>query len=350
VAAPFTTPLLSGTRIRDSAKTGIELVVPSPSGGRGVYILDWAGVRTLGTPTVHDTVLVRRLARLARLDPGGMRSVALDVAQDGYAGREAVAAAKQALADTATQCLQAHFLLIVGLIEQVQPTGLTAPLPAVGISDIDRRSSAVLHRLAPLTGRSPAELNDGLRVMGNAFAAVGLAAQGHQARVPRLLARMEETHESLTEWLRADVENDLDGLGRAIARAMRTILDIGHAVLARTRASLADPVGLLRQWCKDPESVMTIATRAEWVLDGWEWLCLIWLSADSNGQRRMALLDMAQLIPVLPTEAGSWNDPVVPPEALQQPCRVTSRDNSWRSGGAAFALIGRNESLRAMGR
>jgi len=347
VAVPFTTPLLTGTRVRDSNKTGIELVVPNPSGGRGVYILDWAGVRTLGTPTVHDTVLIRRMARLTRLDPAGLRSVALEVARDGYAGRDAIPSAKQALADTAAQCLQAHFLLIVGLIEQVQPTG--APF-AAQIGDIDRRSSVILHRLTPLMGRSPAELNDALKAMGDAFAPVGLAAQGQEARIPRLLARMQETQDSLSGWLRADTDNDLDGPGRAIARAMRTTIDIGQAILTLTRARLADPVGLLRQWCKDPESVMTIATRADWVLDGWEWLCLLWLSAGSNEHRRMALLDMAQLVSVLPTEAGAWTDPVVPPEALQQPCRVTSRNDSWRSGGAAFALIGRNESLRASGR
>jgi hypothetical protein len=168
------------------------------------------------------------------------------------------------------------------------------------------------------------------------------------ARIPRLLVRMEEAQDSLAGWLRADADNDLGGLGRAIARAMRTAIGIGQAVLALTRARTADPVGLLRRWCKEPDSVMAIATRADWVLDGWEWVCLLWLSASSDEARRMALLEMAQLVPVLPSEAGAWTDPVVPPEAMQQACRVTSREDAWRSGGAAFALIGRNESLRAM--
>jgi hypothetical protein len=348
VAAPFTTPLLTGTRVRESEKTGIELVVPNPSGGRGVYVLDWAGVRSLGTPTVHDTVLIRRLSGCARLDPAAMRSAALAVAQDGYAGRNAVAAATQAIADSAAQCLQAHFLLIVRLVEQVQPAGLTVPSTAARTSDIDRRSSTILHRLAPMMGHAPAELNDGLRAMGDLFAPVGLADQDGDARIPRLLARMQETQDSLAGWLRADAGNDLGGLGRAIARAMHTATDVGRAVMALTRAALADPVGLLRRWCTEPDSVIAIATRVDWLLDGWDWICLLWLSAASDEARRMALLEMAQLIPVLPIEAGAWTDVAVPAEAMQQPCRVTSREDAWRSGGAAFALIGRNESLRAM--
>jgi hypothetical protein len=350
VAVPFTTPLLTGTRVRESGKAGIELVVPNPSGGRGVYILDWAGVRSLGTPTVHDTVLIRRLSGFAQLDPAAMRSAALAVAQDGYAGKDAVAPATQAIADSAAQSLQAHFLLIVRLVEQVQPAGLTATSTDARAGNIDRRSSAILHRLAPMMGHAPAELNDGLRAIGELFVPVGVADQDADARIPCLLARMQETQDSLTGWLRADAGNDLGGLGQAIARAMRTATDVGQAVLALTRVALSDPVGLLRRWCNEPGSVIAIATRVEWVLDGWDWICLLWLSAASDEARRMALLEMAQLVPVLPTEAGAWTDVVVPAEAMQQPCRVTSREDAWRSGGAAFALIGRNESLRAMSR
>jgi hypothetical protein len=57
---------------------------------------------------------------------------------------------------------------------------------------------------------------------------------------------------------------------------------------------------------------------------------------------------MAPLVPVLPAEAGHWTDLPPPPEMQRQPCRVTSREDAWRSGGAAFALIERNEILRAM--
>jgi hypothetical protein len=60
--------MLAGARLRNSERTGIELVLQNPSGGRGVYILRWPGVQALCSPTLHDTVLFRRLTSLAVID------------------------------------------------------------------------------------------------------------------------------------------------------------------------------------------------------------------------------------------------------------------------------------------
>ncbi len=344
VAVPFTTPLLSGTRARESAQTGIELVVPNPSGGRGVYILDWAGVRTLGNPTVHDTVLFRRMADIGSLDPAGMREAALDVALQGHAGRDAAAAAGQSLARDAAHRLNAHFLLMMSLIEQVSPSAAKATAAA----DVERRGSTILHRLAPMMGRAPADLADALAAIGALFAPVGVGAEDTDSRIARLLARLEEAQVTLSAWLRTDPENDIGGLGRAVAGAMQTAAGYGGTILTSARTALADPIGLLKRWFKDPEEVEATASRAGWVLDGWEWVCLLWLAAGSGDARRRALLEMAQLVPVLPAEASGWATLPPPPETLRQPCRVTSREDSWRTGAAAFPLIGRNETLRAM--
>jgi hypothetical protein len=348
VAAPFTTPMLIGTRIRES-KDGIELVVPNPSGGRGVYILDWGGVRALGHPNVHDTVLFRRAGSLARLDPAGMRDAALEVARDGHAGRDAAAAAKRSLARDATHRLNAHFRLMLGLIEQVHPAAAKS-IPLAGhAQEFERRGTAILHQLAPMLGRSAGELADALATMGDVFAPVGIGAEDTNARIAALLARLDQARESLLDWLRADAENDIGGIGRAIAGAMQTASGYGRTLLHAVRALPTDAIGLLKRWFRDSGAVVTTANRADWVLDGWDWVCLLWLTAQTGAARRRALLEMAQLIPVLPGEAANWADLPPPPEALRQPCRVTSREDSWRSGGAAFALIERNEMLRAMG-
>jgi hypothetical protein len=344
VAVPFTTPMLAGTRVRESAKTGIELVVPNPSGGRGVYILDWAGVRALGNPTVHDTALSRRMGAIHKLNPAAMRKAALDVALQGHAGRDAAAAARQSMSRDAAHRLHAHFLLMMGLIEQVSPLG-EKPTAA---EDAERRGSAILHRLAPMLGRAPAELADALAAMGAMFAPTGVGLEDDETRIARLLARLEEAHIALKAWLRADQENDIGGLGRALAGAMQTAAGYGSTILTTTRAGLADPISLLKRWFKDPQDVEALAERADWVLDGWEWVCLLWLSAGSDDARRRALVEMAQLVPVLPAEASGWTNLPPPPETLRQPCRVTSREDSWRTGSAAFSLIGRNETLRAM--
>jgi hypothetical protein len=349
VVAPFTTPRLTGTRIWVSIKGDLELVVPNPSGGRGVYILDWAGVRTLGHPTVHDSILFKRLASIDRLDPAGMREAALDVARQGHAGKLAIAAATLHQNRDAAHRLQAHFLLMIGLIEVVRPTGLKLGSLAQHAADVERRGSAILHQLAPLMGQSPAELADALAAMGVVFAPVGIAAQDKESRIARLLVRMEDVHAALSDWLRADPGNDVGGLGRAVAGAMKAATEYGQAVLKSIRATAADPLKLLKRWFAASDDVVAMAGRVDWVLDGWDWICALWLAAANDETRRVALLEMAQLVPMLPGETSSWTDTPAPPQMLQQPCRVTSREDAWRSAGAAFALIGRNETLRAMG-
>jgi hypothetical protein len=54
VAVPFTTPILIGARARPGERKPLELIVPNPSGARGVYILPWDGISGLCKPTVHD--------------------------------------------------------------------------------------------------------------------------------------------------------------------------------------------------------------------------------------------------------------------------------------------------------
>jgi hypothetical protein len=348
VVAPFTTPLLTGTRVRESKSSGIELVVPNPSGGRGVYILDWGGVRALGGPTVHDSVLFRQLAKIGRLDPCSMRDAALIVAKDGLAGRDGVATAKRCLARDAAHRLQAHFLLMIALIEQVSPTSMKIKSLADHAATVERQGSLTLQQIAPQIGRSPADLADALAAMGDAFAPVGVAPESTDSRIAALLARMEYAHESLSDWLHRDPQNDAGGFGRAVAAAMQTAINYGYSLMVSTRTALADPLGLLKRWVKDPEDVIGLAGRPSWVLDGWEWICLLWLIAQDDQTRHRALVEMAQLVPVLPGETSAWNDTPPPPEALRTPFRVTSRDDAWRSGGTAFALIGRNETVRAM--
>jgi len=85
--APFTAPLLAGARLRALNRSGIELVVPNPSGGRGVYILPWNSARTLCRPTVHDLRLYEELRRVPALTPGSVRLAARVVAIQGLAGQ-----------------------------------------------------------------------------------------------------------------------------------------------------------------------------------------------------------------------------------------------------------------------
>ena len=69
VAMPFTTPQLAGARGRPDVRVGLEVILPNPAGGRGVYVLPWAGVRELCRPTVHDARLQQLVAELKVVTP-----------------------------------------------------------------------------------------------------------------------------------------------------------------------------------------------------------------------------------------------------------------------------------------
>jgi hypothetical protein len=124
VAVPFTTPALAGARIRPADRTGTEFVVPNPSGGRGVYILSWTGVKQMCRPTVHDTLLHQRVSRLPVMSPAGVRATARQLAAEGLAGKDATLAATASATQERKELVLVNFLMLITLMEQVEPAGL----------------------------------------------------------------------------------------------------------------------------------------------------------------------------------------------------------------------------------
>lgn len=206
----------------------------------------------------------------------------------------------------------------------------------------------MLQQIAASLGRPPAQLAVGLMAIADAFAPVGVGWDDRAARIPRLIVRLKEAQAALSDWLHADPENDIGGLGRAVTAMMKVASDGSQAVLTLARSTLADPVTFLKRWIAAPNDAERLASRCDWLLDGWERICLLWNMANSPAARRASLLEMAQLLPALPREAVDWLPVPIPPEAMDPDYRVISRNDAWRSGGAAIALIERNETLRAM--
>lgn len=349
VAVPFTTPLLAGARVRKGSHNAPDIVVPNPSGGRGVYIVQWSGVRALCHPTVHDTVLFQRLAGLDRLNPERMRETALAIAGEGYAGTEAAAAATLTAATDRVLRLRAHFRLLTALLNQVNPAGRgDGAVSPHRTAEFDRRTSNVLHGIAPAFGCAAMHLAAGLEALGDAFAPIGIMPDERDTRIPRLVAKLEDTRNRVSLWLGAAPDNDIGGLGRTVTAAMTVAHQLASDVLSATRSMSADPAGLLKHWVANPEETVAIAARCDWLLDGWEGVCLLWQQASHDSGRRAALLEMAQVLPVMPRQVSEWTDRPVPDSAMDPAARVVSQNDDWRRGSAAFTLIQRNEALRAM--
>jgi hypothetical protein len=348
VAVPFTTPLLAGARVRHSGRSEIELITPNPSGGRGIYVVPWAGVRELCNPTLHDRTLIHRLALLPCIDPASVRDAALEVASEGYAGRNAVASATTTRDNDTIHRELAHFRLLAALIEQAESAGGKPTMPTQRTPAFDQLAEGVLRRLAPSFGCSAEHLIDALAAMGDRFAPVGVEWEDRTARIPRLMSTLGDVHAGIAGWLAEDPDNDIGGLGEMVTASMKVTCDGSHALLAGIRGMLSDPLALVKRWIAAPDDASALASRCDWLLDGWESPCLLWTMAASTASRRAALLEIGQILPVLPREVADWLAVPIPPAAIDASCRVTSRDDAWRSGAAAFALIQRNEALRAM--
>lgn len=317
VDTPFTAPLLAGARIRPMNRPGIELVVPNPSGGRGVYILPWGSARTLCRPTVHDMRLYEELRRLPALTPTAVRLAARVVAREGLAGQEAQEAAIAAAASDAKARLRAVSLLWLGL------------------------------RSAALPGFTPEVVARELDALGALFAPVGLPPDADAARLPKLLAALASLRAETDLWARVNAGEPLAALAAMVSSAAASAIAASGRVVQDARALATDVPGLLRQWTRTPDELAGRIARTEWLLDGWDRIILLWRDARRPAGQRAALLEMAQLVPDLPVEAADWIGQQ--PETLQagHDCRVISLTEGWRTGSASFALVARNERLRA---
>jgi len=317
VDAPFTAPLLAGSRLRQAQRPGLELVVPNPSGGRGVYILPWPSARSLCNPTLHDLRLYEELRRVPLLTPAAVRTVARIVAREGLAGEEAQQAAIAAAAADAETRLRMASKLWIGL------------------------------RSAQLSGLSPQAVAHELDALGALFVPIGLPPDADKARLPQRQAALESLRSETDQWARVSGGDDLGALASMISSGAAAATAAATRLIRDARDLAADVPALLQQWMRAPDDVRARVARADWVLDGWDRILMLWREARWPAGQRAALLEMAQLVPDLPEEAGDWLGQHSPPPLATRECRVISLSEGWRTGSASFRLTERNERFRA---
>ena len=315
VSAPFTTPMLAGARLRAAPARGghaLEAIIPNPAGGRGVYVLTWSERGELCRPTVHDTQLGDALARrpdLPLLCPAMVRQTSWVVAAEGYAGRAAAAAAQLQREDAA-----ARFAITSS-----------------------RLGAALAHHAAGAVAE-PAAQDRLARLLADIH-----SPEGAPARLPGLIAAVEALAAAL-----ADPAAVQSGQAAAAVLLVGTAAGLAHrsaaGLLRATIGRLDDPARLLRDWLADPAKVEQALSRAEWLMDGWERLVLLWQAALPGPAA--AAMEMAGLLPVWPDETEAWLD--MPAGSLQRPAR-RSPPLPWSDPASTVERIARNEYLRALG-
>ena len=317
VSAPFTTPLLAGARLRAApsrAGHALEVIIPNPAGRRGVYILPWSESGDLCRATVHDACLGDMLARredLPSLCPAMVRQLGWVVAAEGLAGRAAAAAAQLMLGDGTTRLANATTRLESAMARH-----------AAGASS----EPAARERLA------------GLLADIDSF-------EGAPARLPLLIDAVGALATGLPDWAAAQ-----SGPAPAAAKAVAAAAELTHrSALHLLRAAIGrldDPATLLREWLGDPAAVEQALGRAEWLLDGWNRIVLLWLAAQPGPAA--AVLEMSALVPVWPDEAEAWLE--LPAGTLARMARRPGpQGGHWSDPAIVVDRIARNERLRALG-
>jgi hypothetical protein len=348
VAVPFTTPQLAGARIRHAPRTGTEFVVPNPSGGRGVYILSWGGVKQLCRPTVHDTLLHQRVSRLPLMDPAAVRVTARQLAAEGLAGKDATIAAVASIALERQELILINFLLLVMLMEQVEPAGLRISADTEHTPEIDRRARRIVTQVGATIGRGAAQIAADLEALSALFVPIGLNAEIAPARLPRLLTRLESVAGGLEDWAKQLTDDSRSGLAASLGRSAAVTANCVSTAHFAARDLTGDVAGLLKVWAGTPGEVVKRTSRPEWILDGWERFCLLWETAATISTQSAALLEMAQLVPMLPKEGATFGEERLELEKLEPGLRNAQLNTGWRGGGASHGLIARNERLQGM--
>ncbi len=348
VVVPFTTPLLGGARARPGERGGPELLVPSPSGGRGVYILAWSGVRELCRPTVHDSRLNHKVNALASVTPHSIRKAAREVAAEGLAGRDALEAAKTGWDTEREETLLTNFLLLLTLVEQMEP----AEGHALGTGSeekeiLEARAKRAIARMAPRVGRPPEIIASMLEDMAPVFAAIGVGRQTAHARCARALDALRRLHAEAMAW--SQMHRDESGAqAEMIARVAELTISCTETTLDEAHGLTADMAGMLSRWGTEATSIRKLTARPEWLLDGWEQVCLLWGSSENDAARRAVLAEMALLVPIIPREASDWVGMPIDMDGAMRFRRTVTLNEDWRTGSAVFDLIARNEHLRAL--
>ncbi|GAC1343809.1 MAG: hypothetical protein NVSMB18_20330 [Acetobacteraceae bacterium] len=357
-AVPFTTPLLAGARVRAAQRSGLELVLPNPGGGKGFYVLPWTGVQEFCALTLHDRQLQDRAAGLQSVTPSGIRQAAREIAANGYAGREARDAATRAQRQATDDQLATNYYLLLILVSQVEQSALANMQER--LPQLEMRAKRAVASIAPELGLEPDFVSTLLEELAVLLQGIGVGPIAAKALLPRALGNLVALRRDLEQWTTSH-NDDTSELADIIGVTADLSIGCAGKAIADVRSSTEKMSVLLSRWRTEPQALSSWVARPEWLLDGWEPICLLWSEASTVATRRAALREMIDLVPILPKEVGDWIGMAEQIEAVNVYKRFSTLNRDWRSGlpvldlveeGASQACaldrVARNERLRAL--
>ena len=308
VHVPFTSPPLFGARVRRTSR-GLVYIVLNPAGVQGQYVVPFAACDGFAVPTVHDRLLADRIAALRELAPGPVRLAANGVAATGAAGE----AARDAALAAGNESERARAWLERALLDEAGDEA----------------------GCASLLGCAPAEFGKVLLRLASCLS--GLTLPGEmEGRLARAAQNLRQAAASIENW------SELQGrrwapLARFVTPSLRQASLRAEEALRRASALSGTPTQLAAAWRADAARVRQVLTLPGWLLDGWPELACLWEIAEDDEARRLALAEIAVLLPPWPAEIGAPRTAPAPIEPGGLPRDMPTPD-----------LVARNERVRTM--
>jgi hypothetical protein len=347
-AIPFTTPQLAGTRVRPGERVKLELLIPNPTGGRGVYILPWTDLQGLCRPSLHDQRLLMVIAERGAVMPSAIRDAAHDVAADGLAGRDAIAAARHARQAEQRCLLETNFEMLLALLRQIDPSSSgQRDQGSETAASLERRARAAVARVAPDLGLAPGAVARLLEELAAIYSPMGVGGSRATARIPILVAGLTELRQEATVWWQTRPED-----GRLEAGLLAMVADLTlscvRVALTDAQALTTDMRALLQRWSAERSGLAQRIARPEWLTDGWDRIIEVWRASRALPTRRDVLGEITLMLPVIPREAADWFSVALDrQEALLRHRRKLAPYEDWRAGRTVFDQIARNEQILA---
>ena len=345
VNVPFTTPVLLGARARPQTDgDGLEVLIPNPSGGEGVYILPWAAFPEICTPTLHDRRLWFLLRHETVLTPSIVREAAEITAIEGHAGRATIIAATEARQARKDRAKRVNFGLLLGLIKQMEGPGSGHAAPELD----DPRQVALRSQRAVMVAAQQLRMTTeavaaALEELGKAFNGFGMPQDNDLAESRRLISELLALSLSIEAWRSELPTHATFGSAALVEQSLRLTLECAVKASEQFNALIGNTYGAIEAWRQDRQEILRELTRLDWLLDGWGPILGIWNAAAAS-DKAAAMMEMAVLAPILPKEVMGWLGSTPDMAQERRKVRIVNQFEDWRSG-RVIDMIARNENL-----
>lgn len=349
VSIPFTTPLLSRARVRRDQKGQFEFLLPNLSGGRGVYVLNWKGLPSVMTLTLHDRLLFEEIEKLDTHSPERIRSCVLKVQVTGTCGPDAAKRAVALLADDGEYLVLTQFVLMTEMLKLVNIGAADLLRPGMTADDTKRTAREALAKVAAMFDVAPDEMTTRIDQIGEAVAAIGLPQAPKMGRLKSLADRLQSFAQEAQLFAEADASNAA-ALGTYVCTVANHTLALAQQRIGNLEAVCRDTQQIARDASKLLKSIQEMVARISWLLDGWEFLIVLWESVKDEplAIKRTTISDISGQVPVIPRDeirASAERPDLDAIWRLQK--RWVRVNQDWRTGFLDIDAVMRLEAMKA---